>query len=55
MDELLARLKVRLRFSGTVEDAVLEDHLLTAIAVVNDLRQYTSTDDILWKHNIKVL
>lgn len=45
MDELLARLKVRLRFSGTVEDAVLEDHLLTAIAVVNDLRQYTSTDE----------
>lgn len=43
MEELLARLKVRLRFSGTVEDAVLQDHLLTAIDVVNDLRQYTPT------------
>jgi len=47
MDELLARLKVRLRFSGTVEDTVLQDHLLTAIAVVNDKRQYTSTVDAI--------
>lgn len=45
MEELLARLKVRLRFSGTVEDAVLQDHLLSAIDVVNDIRQYTSTDE----------
>jgi hypothetical protein len=43
MDELLSRLKVRLRFSGTVEDAVLSDHLQTAVDVVNDIRQYTPT------------
>ena len=41
MEELLSRLKVRLRFSGTVEDAVLSDHLQTAVDVVNDIRQYT--------------
>lgn len=41
MEELLARLKVRLRYSGTVEDDVLTDHLTTAIDVVNDIRQYT--------------
>lgn len=45
MEELLARLKVRLRFSGTVEDTVLQDHLQTAIDVVNDMRQYTSTEN----------
>ena len=45
MDELLARLKVRLRFSGVTEDAILTDHIQTAIDVVNDKRQYTSTDD----------
>lgn len=44
MEEMLARLKVRLRFSGTVEDAVLLDHLQTAVDVVNDRRQYTPTD-----------
>lgn len=44
MEELLARLKIRLRFSGAVEDSILEDHLITAIDVVNDLRQYTPTE-----------
>lgn len=43
MDELLARLKVRLRFGGVTEDAILTDHLQTAIDVVNDKRQFTST------------
>lgn len=45
MEELLSRLKVRLRFSGTLEDAVLRDHLQTAVDVVNDIRQYTPTED----------
>lgn len=44
MEELLARLKLRLRFSGTTEDSVLQDHLLTAIDTVNDIRQYTPGD-----------
>ena len=47
MEELLARLRTRLRFSGKTEDSVLTDHLYTALDVVNDLRQYTPTEDIL--------
>lgn len=44
MEDLLARLKVRLRFSGTVEDTVLLDHLQSAVDTVNDIRQYTATE-----------
>lgn len=47
MDELLARLKVRLRFSGDVEDDVLLDHLQTAVDVVNDIRQFTPTEELI--------
>lgn len=45
MEELLARLKVRLRFSGETEDSILRDHLLTAIDVVNDIRQFIPTEE----------
>lgn len=45
MEELLARLKTRLRYSGTVEDAILQDHLTSAIDTVNELRQFTPTDE----------
>lgn len=55
MEEMLARLKTRLRFSGTVEDAVLQDHLLTAIDVVNDRRQYTSTPENIVEAQYKSL
>jgi hypothetical protein len=45
MEELLARLKTRLRYSGTTaNDAILTEHLQTAIDVINERRQYTSTD-----------
>lgn len=43
MDELLAKLKTRLRYDGVVEDAILNQHLLLAIDVVNDRRQFIST------------
>jgi len=45
MDKLLARLKLRLSISDTSEDALLTDHLQSAIDVVNELRNYTSTND----------
>ena len=44
MIELLARLKLRLNISDTSEDELLTDHLQSAIDVVNELRNYTSTD-----------
>lgn len=47
MDELLARMKVRLRFDSTTEDAMLTDHLQSAIEVVNERRNYTSTDEAI--------
>ena len=45
MEEMLNRLKVRLRFSGVIEDDMIKEHLLTAIDVVNDLRQFTPTEE----------
>jgi len=44
MNELLATLKTRLRFSGDVEDDMLLIHLNLAITTLNDRRQYVSTD-----------
>jgi hypothetical protein len=44
MDELLARVKVRLRFTGEVEDSMLTELLTSALDVINDIRQYTPTD-----------
>ena len=41
MEELLAKLKTRLRFDGDVEDDMLLYHLNLAINTVNDRRQYT--------------
>lgn len=43
MDELLARVKVRLRFTGEVEDSMLTELLTSALDVINDIRQYTPT------------
>lgn len=45
MEELLARVKVRLRVEGTVEDLMLSDHLQSALDVINDLRQFSPTVD----------
>lgn len=47
MEELLARVKVRLRMEGVVEDSMLTDHLLSALDVINELRQYIPTVDIV--------
>jgi len=44
MTELLARLKVRLGISDNSKDELLTEHLQSAIDVVNELRNYTSTD-----------
>lgn len=44
MEELLAKLKTRLRFDGTVEDGMLTYHLNLALDTVNDRRQFTPTD-----------
>jgi hypothetical protein len=40
MDELIAKLRTRLRFDGDTEDDMLEYHLRLAIDTVNDRRQY---------------
>lgn len=47
MDELLARLKTRLEIEDDSEDALLTDHLQSAIDVVNARRNYTSTDEAI--------
>ncbi len=45
MEELLAKLKTRLRFDGDVDDDMLTYHLNLAINTVNDRRQYTPDED----------
>lgn len=45
MDELLARVKIRLRFTGEVEDSMLTDLLISALDVINDIRQFTPTTE----------
>ena len=53
MEELLARVKVRLRFTSTVEDSMITEHLQSALDVVNDLRQYTPTLDAIVESQYK--
>lgn len=45
MHELLERLKIRLRFDGHTDEAMLEAHLMMAIDVVNDKRQFTPSEE----------
>ncbi len=47
MEELLLRLKTRLQISNSNEDALLTEHLLSAIDVVNELRQYDAEDSVV--------
>lgn len=47
MDELLARLKVRLEIDSTDEDSLLEELIQSAVDTVNNLRNYTSTDSAI--------
>jgi hypothetical protein len=47
MDELLARVKVRLRITGEVEDSMLTELLTSALDVINDIRQYTPTAEAI--------
>jgi hypothetical protein len=46
MEQLLARLKVRLGLDDGSEDELLMEHLSGAVDVVNDVRQFTPTVDI---------
>ena len=49
MDELLAKLKTRLRFDGDVDDDMLTYHLNLAINTVNDRRSFIPTDEDLYE------
>lgn len=47
MEELLIRLKTRLSITTTDNDALLTEHLTSAIDVINDLRQFTPTEALV--------
>ena len=44
MHSLMDRLRIRLRFNGDTDDAMLNAHLRLAIDVINDRRQFTPTE-----------
>jgi len=47
MDELLARIKVRLRIADSSEDSMLSELLTSSLEVINDIRQYTPVEDVI--------